>query len=47
MMRLVLTPTSHPLKRRVDLHMMQFDPVAIQQLMVQLGIEVSDEGSVA
>ena len=40
--RLVLSPYKHPLKRRIDLNLMQLDPVAMRALILHLGARNTD-----
>ena len=42
MVRLVLSPYKHPLKDRVDVNMMQLNPVAMRELLLHLGISDRD-----
>lgn len=42
MIRLVLSPYKHPIKHRIDLNLMQLDPVAMQALIEHLGATEAD-----
>jgi hypothetical protein len=45
MVRLVLTPHKHPLKHRIDVNLMQHDPVAMRALILHLGVKDADDGA--